>query len=363
MSRVHELYGRYRALRQLARAEWRSPQRLRHVELWPRGFLSERHELYDFDANDPSLYVSDFARVAHGRKVNDWRFLAVLRNKLVFHEVLERRSFGAYLPRVLGVISDGSVYQTDGEEAGAATTLLELLERCGAMVIRPLEGGGGNGIHVLRLTPSGPTHNGRALDAAAVDVVQRSCGGHLATELLEQHPYGARIFPGVLHTMRVPTMRDVETGAPFIPIAIHRFANAASAPVDNFSRGGLSANIDLATGELGPAASLTPDGSVRWHERHPETGAEIAGVRVPGWDDVQRLVLDVAAAFPYLRCVGWDVAVTEDGPKLIEGNYYMGVAVLQLHGPLLADERVRSFYERTGVVSKRFRAESVLRRR
>lgn len=47
-------------------------------------------------------------------------------------------------------------------------------------------------------------------------------------------------------------------------------------------------------------------------------------------------------ALPGLHYVGWNVLVSRDGYAVIEGNNRPDVSV-QIHGPLLTDERVRRF--------------------
>jgi hypothetical protein len=42
--------------------------------------------------------------------------------------------------------------------------------------------------------------------------------------------------------------------------------------------------------------------------------------------------------------------VTEDGFRILEGNKYPDVHILQVHRPLLADDRIRAFYRRHGVI-------------
>ena len=352
---VRDAYQLFRALRHVGQDEWRSPHRFRHLGLLRRGFVSDRYELYGLTTEDPSsLYVSDFARVARGQRINDRRFVPVLQNKYVFHEVLAP-SFGRYLPRLLGVVVEGKFLRTgDGGSSGnPSKSLVTALDETPGLVVKPIDGGGGKGVHVLRRTPSGLAHNGRPIDPPSLRALQRTWNGYVVTEVVDQHPYAAKIFPAALNTMRVAMLRDVDTDEPFIPAAVHRFGNSQSAPTDNVARGGMTCPIDLDTGEMGELASLSSRGSLVRYEEHPETGARIRGVVIPMWDQARQLVIDVARALPYLSYVGWDVAMTEHGPKLIEGNHFMDISLFQVHQPLLRDERVRAFYERHGVVGRR----------
>jgi hypothetical protein len=101
--------------------------------------------------------------------------------------------------------------------------------------------------------------------------------------------------------------------------------------------------VDLATGELGPASDLGEDASVGWVDRHPLTGARIAGRRLEGWKEARALALAAHRAFGDRLFVGWDIALTPDGALLIEGN---GAPDLDIH------QRC----ERRGMADSRFAA-------
>ena len=58
-----------------------------------------------------------------------------------------------------------------------------------------------------------------------------------------------------------------------------------------------------------------------WCERHPDTGAAIAGRALPYWQET----LDLARrahtlAFADHVVIGWDIAILAEGPRLVEGN-------------------------------------------
>jgi hypothetical protein len=145
-------------------------------------------------------------------------------------------------------------------------------------------------------------------------------------------------------------MHEVPTRDPFIALAVHRFGTDRSYPVDNWTRGGLSCHVDLASGRLGPGVTFPQPPPISWHDVHPNSGATLAGETIPDWHATTELVLTLSARLSFLPYIGWDVVVTGAGPKVIEGNYYSDVNLLQVHRPLLLDPRVRRFYKHHQVI-------------
>jgi hypothetical protein len=65
------------------------------------------------------------------------------------------------------------------------------------------------------------------------------------------------------------------------------------------------------------------------YKQHPDGGKEFFGCTLPLWDEAVSLVHRAARAFPWARTVGWDIAMTNDGVYLIEGNVRYGMVPLQ----------------------------------
>src|SRR5690606_41470783 len=67
-----------------------------------------------------------------------------------------------------------------------------------------------------------------------------------------------------------------------------------------FRSGGIRTKIDVDTGimSIGSASWAYENGSFKKFPRHPETGAQLEGVTVPGWSDVVESLLDVVRRFP-----------------------------------------------------------------
>lgn len=92
--------------------------------------------------------------------------------------------------------------------------------------------------------------------------------------------------------------------------------------VDNHNSGrtgNLLCRIDLATGALGTLMTMT-DSGVRVLPAHPQTGAALEGRAMPLWGDIRLLAERLARGFLPMRAIGWDIAVTPDGPVCVEGN-------------------------------------------
>ena len=121
---------------------------------------------------------------------------------------------------------------------------------------------------------------------------------------------------GALVTTRVMTVLD-EAGHPEVTHATFRMSVGKSV-VDNLHRGGIGSAVDVRTGELGRGTHLQP--AAEWVSQHPNTRAQILGRTLPMWRDVEKLSLEAHSAFSEFVVVGWDIAVTPDGPMLVEGN-------------------------------------------
>jgi hypothetical protein len=291
--------------------------------------------MYDLENHSLDDYISDFDRVRTLASMNECRYL--LDDKLVAYLYL--RQVGVPTPTVHAQVHRGELVWLAAEPPPGG--LDGLLDRHGRLAVKARAGSSGQGFAVLS-REAGTTHlNGRPV----ADAVQALTPGPLIiTDFVEQHDKIAAIYPRTTNTMRLITFRDVDTGEPFVAFASHRFGTSESVPVDNARAGGISAGIDTTTGRftraLWPRQALEGRSGVQWMDEHPETGARITGVPVPNWDMAQDGVLRAMRALPGSRYVGWDVALTQDGMAVIEGNN-RGDVILQMHRPLLLDERVR----------------------
>lgn len=308
----------------------------RRVALWRRGFTSRCAPLYAFEEHGYEPYLSELARVRLFDELNG-KHRYLLDDKLAQHWLLS--GFPANRPTVFGVVDDGWVHGggTGRDTRPAAVAVPSLLREHSRLVVKRLRGTGGTGVLVCE-------HNdGFQIDGESVSesqlcarIDQLSPG--IITEYVHQHAYAADLYPNAVNTIRLLTVWDDDSEEVDLLGAVQRIGTDASAPVDNFSAGGLSAAIDTDTGRLGPGVRKAyPDGVERV-STHPDTGSRIEDARVPGWRSLQRVVTRIAEATATVPAVGWDVVLNETGtPVVVEANTSPDVDLFQVHEPLLAD--------------------------
>ncbi|NUZ08405.1 sugar-transfer associated ATP-grasp domain-containing protein [Piscinibacter koreensis] len=87
----------------------------------------------------------------------------------------------------------------------------------------------------------------------------------------------------------------------------------------------LGAPIDLVTGALGELASDRLDRCAERWPHHPMTGRAVAGSVLADWPAVRQLAEAAHRLFDHRTLIGWDVALTPEGPLLLEGNNSLDV--------------------------------------
>jgi hypothetical protein len=111
-----------------------------------------------------------------------------------------------------------------------------------------------------------------------------------------------------------------EGGRPEVVATVFRMSVGANRTVDNIHAGGLACAVSLDDGVLGMASNLGSDAWLGWHSRHPTTGAQIEGMPLPFWGEVKMLAVRAHLTVEGRIVIGWDIAIAEDGPIIIEGN-------------------------------------------
>lgn len=67
------------------------------------------------------------------------------------------------------------------------------------------------------------------------------------------------------------------------------------------------------------------------YTQHPMTGMRFADVKIPDVDKAFAMCIEAAKKIPQVRYIGWDVAFTDRGPVIVEGNQYPGYGLIQFY--------------------------------
>lgn len=136
-------------------------------------------------------------------------------------------------------------------------------------------------------------------------------------EFLEQHNVLQELSPSAVNTVRVITILDAKGFVEVIGAVLRISVNSS---IDNYSQGNIAAEVDVQTGVVLTGGIQKQSACADYLDRHPVTGMQIKNLQLPHWDEVKNLAKQAAKQVPSVRTVGWDVAILEDEPVLIEGN-------------------------------------------
>lgn len=280
--------------------------------------------LYMRDAsNTPWDYLSAHLVNRWQRTVNRIEDARIVNDKLEFFRAA--RDWGLPVAEV-AAWSDGrgGIFDVDGVPLDAAARRALLTRHGGRLFAKPLRGAFGAGAQILE-TPE-------ALDARAAlrapTVLQ---------PVIRQHPELAQFHPTSVNSIRIATL-DAENG-PTIEVAALKMG-CANAIVDNAGVGGVFAAVDVGTGRLRPFGVQRPRSGTGRLIAHPDTGARFEGAAIPFWPETCAAVLRGAEAFRPLGTLGWDVAITPEGPLIIEANAFWNATLVQIADGGLARTRL-----------------------
>jgi len=142
-------------------------------------------------------------------------------------------------------------------------------------------------------------------------------GNHVFTQLIEQHSEINKIQSSSINSLRIITFVQ-DDGTIEIVSSLMRFGIGDS-EVDNTTSGGMFIGIDHNTGTFKPFGLLTMQFGGDKLTHHPTSNFKFDGFKIPFYEEACQLCIDTLKYIPE-RWVGWDIAITPEGPTIIEAN-------------------------------------------
>ena len=239
--------------------------------------------------------------------LTDHDYTCILRDKELFATLLT--DWGFETPHTVACVRTP-------EEAATVTGIL--FPRGGTYFCKPLDGQCGGGVFRL--------DTGIETDRDSV-CKRLSQGVYLVQTCVLQHPVMDRIYDKSVNTLRILTILDKETGKA-VPVAGEVRFGAHGSVVDNLAAGGVAVGIDLKTGQLSEFGICKKGGAKRT-PCHLDSQVRFADVQIPFIQEAVQQAEKLHEKLSSIRVIGWDIAITSDGPVFIEGNDNPEISGLQ----------------------------------
>lgn len=261
---------------------------VRYKEYWGNHFenktWNERRKLIPCSAQN-NLYI----------QVNPQKYLTLIEDKWMCYEFF-KKYYGREMICVLA--------EQTGNKDLVRTIIKGFSERHHCFFIKPLNSAGGKGIKLIRFE-----------DCDFDEICNNYANGFVLEERIVQRKELAAFHEKSLNTVRIQTISfgdHVEIKWPCLRMG------RGDSVVDNVFMGGVFVGINV---DNGITFGTGVDAAGRQYLTHPDTQIPLSGFQIPLWDDLCKLLKEMAMLCPDCHIIGWDMALTERGWIAVECNY------------------------------------------
>lgn len=265
----------------------------------------DEYVMYHFrerDFADRRTFVCTRERATYCERLNNPKNQMIFDDKGKTYEV-----FGKYFHRDLTEVVGWTEESTKAFET--------FVGKHPRFIIKPFNGGNGRGIKIVDSKDMGTF-------AQMCETLKKEYpAGFVAEELIRQVAELSAAHPSSVNTLRVFTVR-FDDRVEFLPVAWR--VGRGGACVDNGGSGGIFCVLD----DNGVVLS-TCDEKGRTYDVHPDTKHPLVGFKVPKYKEALEFCKELAMVVPSNRYCGWDIALTDEGWVMQEGNWQGGVVAFQ----------------------------------
>lgn len=264
----------------------------------------QEFEFYNLNKEERKTYLTRGKNNEIVKRFNDRTSFHKFEDKAEFNSI-----FNNYLKRNWMVLDDKNY--SDFEK---------FLKDNKAIIVKPIDDEGGNGVEKFVYSN----------DLDCKDLYNRliANGQLLIEECIKQHENMNVLYDKSVNTMRMFTF--FKNDESYFLQAVLKIGNGGV--VDNFSSGGMYTYVS----NVGDVYVEAIDKDDNIYHTHPISNHKIIGFKVPMFREAVELVKECAKIVPEVAYVGWDVAISENGPVIVEGNSFPGVFQVK---PSLVDKK------------------------
>lgn len=233
--------------------------------------------------------------------------VCLLRDKFLFYRYMN--SMGMPVPEVFAIIKNGQVFNADLMQMPVDT-----LKNEKEYFIKDVDGECAS--FVKRI------HGYNDLLGIIKDI---NHGTYILQRSIQQSEEMSKINPKAVNTLRIITVYNA--GEPYVLSALLRVGTENSGNVDNWAAGGLAIGIEE-TGHLKQYGLYKPGRGTK-DSVHPDTGVVFSEFEIPSLKEAFDIACAAHRCFYGIGAIGWDIAITPDGPCFIEGNDNFEITLMQ----------------------------------
>lgn len=310
-------------------------ERLKDNIAWYKkhGTVNEEYNIYGLDIKNyrnQNDYATgkDLNRSAlHHKNINPKKYKRLLDDKILFDERV-RKHYPEALADVYFEFSGKNIIPTQNALLGGFKDTQSALESLnnGKYFIKQLDGLGGRNAILLTKENSKMTFHHVSKGDITINDFWEITGkkNFIIQKHIENHSDIKGLTPTALSTVRIVTTRFNEK----VNILSSDLCLGCSKDsiVDNYNNEGAIVHVDEKTGKLSKYAFRK---NAKAMDKHPVSGIKFENYQLPFWKESIELVKKLHKIFPEFTSVGWDIAITENGPIIMEGNYNWGYSIPQ----------------------------------
>lgn len=238
----------------------------------------------------------------------------LLRNKLLFSIYTE--GIGLKTGTNLCYSTNGEIYDFSTKQVVDIDHLIKNGEGKD-LFCKIIDGECGKGIFKISIKNGIIIEDNKQVCVEQLDKTLRE-NQYLVQTSIDQHPVLASLHEQSINSIRLVTVRSLKDGIIRVFPSILRIGTGNSI-VDNTSQGGICVGINTETGKLNKYGFYKPQFGL-CTTTHPDSNIEFDGFQIPFWEEAKKQAIYFHSMLPGMHSVGWDVAITKEGPVFIEGN-------------------------------------------
>ena len=187
------------------------------------------------------------------------------------------------------------------------------------LFFKPTGGEGGSGIMVLKRTGNTYLVNGEKTDLS-IFLQTLSKTQFILQKGIVQTQQMMDINPSSVNTLRVVVQKEGERM--LMKTCIIRMGRKGK-EVDNSAQGGVSVEVDIKTGQVADTATAEHGGGIL--KCHPDTGKAFGEITINHWESLKQEIETIGTKLIDFKNIALDIAVTDEGAKLLEFNFRYGI--------------------------------------